>query len=636
MGKHYKRKRNIPKEGYLGALWRMLPAVLMVGIVPLIVRQYRHETGLTQYGWFGTKEINYDFFLASKALVLTVLLLLMAGGTALRLWKEKKQIPFAKLFLPLLGYGVLAFLSACFSVNPDFSFGGSQDQFESIWVLLSYVAVVYYVFLYAREELELRVLADAMGFGATVIGILGMLQGFGLDFLSNKLVQRLITTDDFLRMIGGEITTVFSERQAVATLYNPNYLGVYGSFMVPFLTMMIFYEKSLWRRFWHMGNFVLMALAFLFSGSRAGLISVAVALLVAIVICFRGLFKYWYLTIPALNFAVVIVLLVNAYNDNMIFERLESAFTDPQKEIEEYVTEDGALIRKTGLTELYTAEDGIVFTYNEIRLKVYQYTDGKFYGFFAEQDNGNQIEMTMTEEDAVFKFEHPALEGVTVTMLMFDEWPGLTLTADGYWHFIYDFGKEKYQYLTVYEGADGKAVWKKSDMIMAESCMFENSLSLFSGRGYIWSRSIPLIKDHIFLGSGPDTFILEYPQNDYLMMNKMGFSYKFMSKPHSMYLQIGVQTGVLSLLCLLVFYMWYAIWCLRLYSFRRMSTFAECCGIAAFMGSIGYMISGISNDSMVVTAPVFWGMIGLGIAANTIVSKKRKELSVGQECVEEK
>ena len=47
--------------------------------------------------------------------------------------------------------------------------------------------------------------------------------------------------------------------------------------------------------------------------------------------------------------------------------------------------------------------------------------------------------------------------------------------------------------------------------------------------------------------------------------------------------------------------------------------------MAAFIGSIGYMISGISNDSMVVTAPVFWGMIGLGVAANVMVQKARKE-----------
>ena len=88
---------------------------------------------------------------------------------------------------------------------------------------------------------------------------------------------------------------------------------------------------------------------------------------------------------------------------------------------------------------------------------------------------------------------------------------------------------------------------------------------------------------------------------------------------------MGVQTGVLSLLCLLVFYGWYAVWSLRLYAFRKLNTQTEAFGIAALIGSIGYMISGISNDSMVVTAPVFWGMIALGLTANVLVAKSRAQ-----------
>ena len=97
-----------------------------------------------------------------------------------------------------------------------------------------------------------------------------------------------------------------------------------------------------------------------------------------------------------------------------------------------------------------------------------------------------------------------------------------------------------------------------------------------------------------------------------------------MTKPHSWYLQVGVQTGVLSLLCLLVFYGWYAVWSVRLYAFRKLKTQKEAFGMAAFIASIGYMISGISNDSMVVTAPVFWCIIGLGVTANVLVNKIRK------------
>ena len=38
---------------------------------------------------------------------------------------------------------------------------------------------------------------------------------------------------------------------------------------------------------------------------------------------------------------------------------------------------------------------------------------------------------------------------------------------------------------------------------------------LGSGRGYIWSRSIPLIKQAGFMGLGADTYPEYFPQNDF-------------------------------------------------------------------------------------------------------------------------
>lgn len=619
MGKknYYKKRQNTGREGYKGAFLRMLPVLLMVGIVPLIVRQYAYKTGLEKYPWFANVDESYEFFLAPKAAVLTVLMFVLAGGVLLRVWKDKRKIAFIKLFLPLFAYGVLAFLSACFSVNRTFSFNGSYEQFESVWVLFSYVLVVYYVFLYAQSEMELQVVVDAICFAATVVGLLGTLQGLGFDFMETKFVQKLVTTDEFLTAIGGKLTINFGAGQAYATMYNPNYLGVFGAFVLPFLAMLVLFEKNKWRRIWHIADFVLVALALLSSRSRAGLIAAAAALCVAIVVCIRGLLKRWYLAIPAVNFAVVLVLLVNAYNDNAIFDRLKNIFTADNVKTEEYTAEDGTVVKKTGLTEMYTAAEGVVFSYNGIRVQVSLYVNADTYGFYAFEETGEQLLLTKSETEELFVFEHPALQKVKVEPVFIGERLGLSIIAGREWNFVYNESKGRYQYITDYG--------KESDMIMAESFLFENRQQFFSHRGYIWSHTLPLLKKHIILGSGPDTFLLAYPQEDYLNMRSHGFENQVMTKPHSLYLQTGVQTGVLSLLCLLAFYGWYAVWSFRLYCFRKLDIKEEGFGVAALIGSIGYMISGISNDSMVVTAPVFWGMIGLGIAANMLVVKKRKQ-----------
>lgn len=614
---YHKSHSKTVKEGYKAAFLRMLPALLMVGLVPLIVRQAVHETELTGKPWFGNEAVKYEFFLISKSLVLMLLMFVMAAAVGVRLWKEKRKVAFAKILIPLFIYGGLAFLSACFSVNHTFSFSGGYEQFENVWVLLGYVFVVYYIFLYARTETELQVVVDAICFGTTTIGLLGTLQGLGVDFMATKFVQKLITTEEFLNAIGGELTINFGNKQAYATLYNPNYLGVFGSFVLPFLAMLVLFEKNKWRRIWHGADFILVAIATLSSRSRAGLIAAVAALCVALVFAARNLFKWWYLTIPAINFAVVLLLLVNAYNDNVIFDRLQNIFKKDAITVSEYTAEDGTVVRQTGLTEMITEEDGVVLTYNERRVLVGLYQDGDAYGFYAVDDSGEQVEMILDETGTELSFAEPALKDVKVAPIYIGEELGLNITAGKEWNFLFDEEKGRYQYYTEFG--------KTSDMIMAESFGFKERQKFFSGRGFIWSRTIPLLKEHIFLGSGPDTFLLEYPQEDYLMMYKNGFEDQVMTKPHSMYLQIGVQTGVLSLICLLVFYGWYAVQSTRLYGFRNIKTLQEGFGMAAFIGSIGYMISGISNDSMVVTAPVFWGMIGLGVAVNAMVAKSRKE-----------
>lgn len=624
-----RQKIRIPKEGYVGAFIRMLPVLLMVGVVPLLVMQYDYEHGLQGVAWAVLNDVVQEFFLAPKSVALTILMVVMALGAGLRLWKKRGKGVFAKVLIPLFVYGFFCVLSACCSVYKEYSFSGGYEQFETIWVLLSYVLVVYYIFLYAQSVLELQVVADALCFSATIIGILGTLQGVGIDYMKVPFIQRLITSEE-LWQDGAELAIRVGENNAYATLYNPNYLGVYGAFMVLFLGVLMLFEKNKWRRIWHGVTCVLVMVALLSSRSRAGFISLFVVAVIALVVAFRKVLKWWYITVPALNLAVVIVLLVNAYNDNVIFERLQNIFTADNVEVAEEVLEDGTVIRKTGLTEMYTMEYGVAMTYNEESVLVaMEVGDGGFVIYVLNQDY-EQMEL-VTEDNIHFRFTHPALKDVVLSPAFYGEDGilALCIEAGGTWYFYYEEALGEYQYIVLRATLKTEPCitiyGESSSMITAEHIGFENHQKLFSGRGFIWSRTLPLLRNHIVIGSGPDTFMFEFPHEDYLSMKQSGFERTIMTKPHSMYLQIGVQTGVLSLLCLLVFYGWYAVWSCRLYAFRKLSTQTEAFGIAAFIGSIGYMISGITNDSMVVTAPVFWGMIGLGMAANYMVSKSRKE-----------
>ena len=47
-------------------------------------------------------------------------------------------------------------------------------------------------------------------------------------------------------------------------------------------------------------------------------------------------------------------------------------------------------------------------------------------------------------------------------------------------------------------------------------------------------------------------------------------------------------------------------------------------GFGLFAAVLVYLIAAIANDSNVCTAPMFWGMLGLGLATNRMIVEKEK------------
>ena len=139
---------------------------------------------------------------------------------------------------------------------------------------------------------------------------------------------------------------------------------------------------------------------------------------------------------------------------------------------------------------------------------------------------------------------------------------------------------------------------------------------LGSGRLYIWSRVLPILKRYIFLGSGPDTFAEVYPQNDYV--GKLVYAEnpgRIMEGAHNDYLMRWVQTGLLSLLALLVFYGMFIRKCFRYYRQCGLSTVREKLGLGCFLGCIGYLVCSFFSDSTLYTTPIFYVFAGIALAA---------------------
>lgn len=159
-----------------------------------------------------------------------------------------------------------------------------------------------------------------------------------------------------------------------------------------------------------------------------------------------------------------------------------------------------------------------------------------------------------------------------------------------------------------------------------ESVIFDNYPRFASTRGFMWSRSIPIMFEsprNFLIGTGPDTFSHVYPHYDYVDLYRADFGGKIITKPHNLYLQIGVQTGMVSLIAVLALYIMYVVSCIRLYWKSSFTTLYSKVSIGILASITGYMVSGITNDSTVTYSFVYWILLGVGIAVNRLEKQAR-------------
>lgn len=163
----------------------------------------------------------------------------------------------------------------------------------------------------------------------------------------------------------------------------------------------------------------------------------------------------------------------------------------------------------------------------------------------------------------------------------------------------------------------------------APSIGFDGRERFGSGRGYVWSRTLPLLKETIWIGNGPDTLPFYFPQDDYIgKLNNFGKVNVVVDKPHNFYLQVAHDTGLVSLSALLLFFASYYIQSLRLYFFNKSESFIVNIGKVIMCSVLGYLIAAIFNDSVVYVAPYFWILLGVGFAVNYMVKYPEEVLSI--------
>ena len=577
-----------------------------MGIIPLIVHTYSYNSNLSQFNWFPSgADSQTDFFFGWKMITIIVVGIVMAGILFYQYFKKKQGLRFENAFYFLFFYAMFVAMSALFSSYKYWVVRGSYELFEPVWVVFVYILLCYYTYHFVQQEQQVKFILCGAGIGMAVVTLIGVFQYFGMDFFKTGFGKHLITNPSWWDNLDS-LSFNMLEGTSYTTLYNPNFLSFYFGMLIPLLVCVFIAAKKAWQRVLIIVAEVLCLICLKGSRSDTGWMALVVGGVILALVLLSRKKKAFCVALAIMLIGGVAAVAVGSKTDVGI--QIKNTIVGTFRIDDRYAVRD-----------IDTGTDSVMLNVRGNKMYVSYTTDES--GVIVPNctdENGQTLELAMTDADNqiyVINDERFAGGSIQPILLGDDNIPAISVTYDGIaWDFV-ETQEAGYCYLN----KSGKLVkWEK---IKNANLFKEDAMSY---RGHMWNVTIPLLGKHVLIGSGANTYMFEYPQDDYL---GQAYIYGFNSyevKAHCWYLQQWVESGLIGTLALLIFMAWYAVQSIRIYRRVDLHESLSWIGFGLFAAVLVYLIAGIANDSNVCTAPVFWGMLGLGMATNRMLVEKEK------------
>lgn len=631
-------KSNIKKlHVYLLAIL----AIILPNIVFLQSIEQPQDTIFFQA--FSKGVINYDFFSYAKVLFLKYSLLIIIPIFLINSYKELK---FKASYAFIGIYGFFIVLSTILSPFKELAVRGLGDRYEGVFTLLCYLTLFVMSYHISQDKKDRKILIGGIIGGSIIVGLVGIFQYWGYDIYRNPTTQKLITPKfyydlaykyEFLQNFitpkqvdAFNFNFNFDKYTIYSSLYNTNFVGSYMVLMM-FLGIGMFFtnKKPLlkWSSFLYT---LLMYSNWIGCRSRAGFLGGGVILIIGTLI-FIKFYKNYITEIFALlvSFICIFAIMnsVDARDGNLAtqFSKVEKVKT----QLRNAYYDNGALAIEDAFTTIK------VFKENE-KISFFDKNNKPL-----ELNVQNSMEKAQTQDGKlvdvqvqIINFKNKDYEKFSFVwnnfqkdMIAFRYTDDLNTPENALTYPII-FKDNKYYSV----GISGK-IFEIKDITRIKS--FDKYDSLASARVYIWSRTIPLLTDSMLIGYGPDTFSLVFPQDDtFGKLRAYNVTNIIVDKPHNMYLQMAVNTGVLSVLVYIIG--------LFIFFIDGIGTYAEIhlkdkknnyfiWETFLWLGILSYHVTAFFNDSLVSVAPIAW--LYFGISAGSLY-KLREEKSLDEKSEE--
>ncbi|MBQ6261753.1 MAG: O-antigen ligase family protein [Firmicutes bacterium] len=643
-----------------GSFLSLLPAIVFSAVVILLVRTYTVTRPMGRYFWSSVKDdtILYDTFSYFKMVVIVICAVMALTVILLRAFVLKNHtFKWSRFYIPAAVYTVCIVLSYAFSDFKDISWLGAMDRFEGTLPMLCYMVMLFFITQMIRSERDLKLMLWPLGISLVILGALGVSQATGHDFFQTIQGQKLITpfvdygdgvtswtVIDKMAIEGESMYSFnFTSGEVYETVYNINYVPFYLTLVLPVFAMIFVraFERtgrSVYR--WAagvlaLGIFGISLYCFFGANSASGYFGLVIIVLLGLIVFRKKLIRW---AAPLAIIVLVAALVMSGLQERwlpevkkmladagqvseMVIGTVSAADEAPQPSSKASEFTDVPNSKHAAVDRIVTGENWITMRIRGNTLAVM--IDGSGLSFYDDQ--GEPIELALIEDGNNYyrlldeRFHNYVKTGYE---LKDDDLYVVLVTDKTTWRFHYVSG-EGFKYVTpVSTSSDPKEV----SIGPIPSIGFEGNYRFGSQRGLIWSRTLPLLKSRILLGSGPDTFCFVFPQEDYAAK----YTYynninTIVDKPHNIYLLNAVNTGCISMLAFIAMIGWVLVDCLRhSCRMRGLRPLAEYVGSGIFLGIAAFAVVGLFNDTTVSVSPLFWSMMGMGYACNRIVEEAER------------
>ena len=594
-------------------IFQLLPIIIFSALVPLIIyTRFLVLDDFTALHWTG-EPVDADIFSFYKTVVVIGCAMFSLILLVINLIRKKNKLHLSIVTVFSFIYILLIILSSVFSDYSKTAFWGSPQRYEGAVTLISYLIMFLYTLTFVDTIKKVHIVFTSIIISSFIIAVFSVLQFFGFSLFDAKFFRLLINMDNASESLY-DVNIIHAKYTSFATMANPNNLSYYLALVTP-LVVSLFATIKTKKAVFISGFMIYLVIITLFGAySSGGYYAVIISTLLLIALSFTYIKKNIINIVVLLVMVIGMLIVTNIFTDNRINEKIMGL--RPSSEL-------NAIDRESKLIYI----DNIILGEDEVFIDT---TDKAFT--VKNVDNIISIRDISDKDIPVFVYDEGQTDTFPGDIILFEnpEYSNYIIAAnDNYTIFTVTAGLRVMYFHMTDDGIKVPAMGNTLDVInpIERNAFLYKNASLFSGRGYIWSGMLPLLRDTIILGNGPDTSFLTYPQNDYIgKINMTGTSNVIIEKPHNYYLQIAHDTGWISLFLLLALFVYYFIDTIILLVKNKKGGLWRIYSISSLCGIFAYLIASLMYDSSVLTAPVFWTILAIGISLNKIGKKSISSL----------